>query len=112
MTTAERQALVVDYMPLAHKLAWNKKAGVPRCVSIEELKAAAYLGLVDAASRAAARDRFFPHARIIGEMDDYLRSLRWGSRSRRGTAISIDPGNDRYGSDRCYTISAGIMRAA
>jgi DNA-directed RNA polymerase specialized sigma subunit len=45
------EKLVVDYIPLASKLAWQKSMTTPQSVTFDELKSAAYMGLVDAASK-------------------------------------------------------------
>ena len=90
MTTDERQMLVLDYVPLANSMASEKSRLTPPCVTFEELKSAAYMGLVEAASRTPARENFQPHARIRGGMLDYLRSLGWGPRGSHWTAVSYD----------------------
>ena len=51
MTTIETNALIEQYMPLADKLAIAKFYKTPKHISLEELKSAAYLGLVEAANR-------------------------------------------------------------
>jgi RNA polymerase sigma factor (sigma-70 family) len=70
--------LVLNYIPLANKLAWQKSMSTPKSVSFDELKSAAYLGLVDAASK------FKPHLgsfssyariRISGAIKDHLKDL-------------------------------------
>jgi RNA polymerase sigma factor (sigma-70 family) len=101
MTTKEREQLVLDYLPLANKLAWTKNNRTPRSVTIDELKSAAYFGLVDAASRYKPKYgvAFGPFARfrICGEMADYLRELSWGKRQSI-QMVSIDESNGNQGS--------------
>lgn len=78
----ERDRLIRKYMPLARKMARNKQKSLPY-VDIDEFVSAAYTGLVDAASRfEKSRGNFAPFARtrIYGEMQDYLRSLGFGSK--------------------------------
>jgi RNA polymerase sigma factor (sigma-70 family) len=78
----QRNALIAQYMPLAQKVASNKKKTLTT-VDIDELLSAAYMGLVDAASRYDSdQGGFFHYAltRIKGEVKDYLRSLGFGSK--------------------------------
>tara|TARA_Y100000034_G_scaffold48390_1_gene59750 strand:+ start:4263 stop:4772 length:510 start_codon:yes stop_codon:yes gene_type:complete len=84
LTISERNTLVLNYLPLAHKIACNKKRTVPSHVDLDELKSAAYLGLVDAASRYNTKYNFAPYAsiRISGAISDFLRELGWGSRAQ------------------------------
>jgi RNA polymerase sigma factor (sigma-70 family) len=81
METCERDTLILNYLPLANKLAWEKKKKVPPCVDIDELKSAAYMGLVKAANRFNPECKVpFPtyaRFRIYGEILDYLRELMW-----------------------------------
>jgi RNA polymerase sigma factor (sigma-70 family) len=74
-----KQRLVEQYIPLANKLAYQKKRTLPRHIDIEELQSAAYLGLVEAASRydetKGASFPTFAYMRIFGAINDYLRSL-------------------------------------
>lgn len=84
MTTAERHALVLNHVSLAEKIAKSRKKKLTQ-VSYDELKSAAYLGLVEAATHynSQENDCFAAYAvwRIIGAVRDYLRELSWGSRS-------------------------------
>jgi len=78
MTNEERNVLITNYLPLANKLAWKKNKSTPNCVNIDELKSAAYMGLVDAAKKfKPTQGSFGSYAaiRIIGEIKDYLRQL-------------------------------------
>lgn len=83
-TTAERHALVLDHVYLAEKIAKSRKKKLTQ-VSYDELKSAAYLGLVEAAAHynPQENDCFPAYAiwRIIGAVRDYLRELSWGPRS-------------------------------
>ena len=71
------QKLVVDFIPLANKLAYQKKKNLPKFIDIEELKSAAYLGLVEAANRFKpeldVKFSTFAYFRILGSITDYLR---------------------------------------
>jgi hypothetical protein len=78
----QRNALIAQYMPLARSLAAKKHSQV-NWIDIDELRSAAYYGLVDAASRYdTEHGGFFRYAmvRISGEVQDYLRSLGFGSK--------------------------------
>lgn len=79
------QQLVLQYVPLANKLAYRKKRSLPSFVDIEELKSAAYLGLVEAATRFdtkyGAAFSTYAYSRISGAICDYLRELGWGKKS-------------------------------
>lgn len=89
MTEREREELVVNYMPLANKIAWAKRKTTPICITIDELKSAAYMGLVEAASRfdpaRGVAFGVFARMRIAGEITDYLRTFKWSSKM-----ISLD----------------------
>jgi len=71
--------LIEKYMPLANKLAFLQKRTLPNYIDVEELKSAAYLGLVEAASRydelKGVSFTTFAWPRIFGAIKDYLRSL-------------------------------------
>lgn len=78
MTSEERNALVEKYLPLAESLAWKKNRVTPNSISIDELKSAAYMGLMNAADRFDAdKGSFAAYAsiRIVGEIKDYLRQV-------------------------------------
>ena len=94
----EQQALVEKYMPLANKLAYKKKKVLPRHVDFEELQSAAYLGLVEAASRYDVNKgvAFSTYAvpRIFGAIHDYLRQQGWGKRGEYLTVHSLDSSID------------------
>jgi len=86
METCERDTLILDYLPLANKLAWEKKKKVPPCVDIDELKSAAYMGLVKAANRFRSECKVpfstYARFRICGEILDYLRELMWDRKAK------------------------------
>jgi RNA polymerase sigma factor (sigma-70 family) len=73
------EKLVTDYLPLADKLARHESSKFPNSVSLDEVKSAAYMGLVDAANKFDP-DRNVPfgayaRTRIVGEIRDYIRFL-------------------------------------
>ena len=62
---------------------------MPKQVQLDELMSAAYLGLVDAATRYNGKDDFAKFAgwRVLGEIKDYLRSLKWGCHTNKLASI-------------------------
>jgi RNA polymerase sigma factor (sigma-70 family) len=84
MERIERNELILNYLSLANKLAYIKGKNTPKCVTIDELKSAAYMGLVDAAKKYRQEHGVsfgvYAKFRILGEMADYLRELRWAGR--------------------------------
>jgi RNA polymerase sigma factor (sigma-70 family) len=66
---------VIDYMPLANKLAWKYKKNTSHFY-FEDIQSAAFFGLVDAASKYdSAKGSFgnFAYIRIIGEIKDFFK---------------------------------------
>lgn len=88
------QQLIEKYIPLANKLAFQKKKNLPRFIDVEELKSAAYLGLVEAASRfdASLGIEFstFSYPRIFGAICDYLREQGWLKKNGSIQMLSLD----------------------
>jgi len=91
MTTNQ---LIEKHLSLADQIATSKKKNLPRSVHLDELKSAAYLGLVDAAHKYNAErcDTFECYAciRIKGAINDYLRELSWGSRKNPCVYASLE----------------------
>lgn len=83
LTVQDRNDLVMQNISLAEKIAKSKKKNLSH-IYYEELKSAAYLGLVEAANlyNPCKNENFAAYAiwRIIGAVRDYLRELSWGSR--------------------------------
>ena len=79
MLTNLTQELVLKHLSLAKKIAKSQFRRTPPQVQYDELESAAYMGLVDAATRYDGERDFVKYARfrMIGEIKDYLRSLRW-----------------------------------
>lgn len=86
--------LVEQYMPLANKLAQQAKRTLPKFVDIEDLKSAAYLGLVEAGSRYNAELSVafstFAYPRIFGAIRDYLREQGWIRKGDLTPVLSLD----------------------
>lgn len=92
------QKLVLQYISFADKIAKSQFRKMPPQVQFDELKSAAYMGLVDAASRYVEGNfENFARFRIIGEIKDYLRSLKWDRNTNK--LASIPEGYDIAVSD-------------
>ena len=80
MLTDENQKLVIAHLNYAENLAKMHFRKTPPSVQLDELISAAYMGLVDAVRRYDNKSDFkiFARFRIVGEIQDYLRSLKWG----------------------------------
>lgn len=80
------QKLVLDHIPLALKMARRRSLCAPPNVSLDDLRSAAYMGLVDAASKfdPSMGNKFSSYAmiRMDGEMKDCMRSIFMGGRTR------------------------------
>ncbi len=85
--------LINSNLILAEKLAKKKKRRVDPRIHYDELKSAAYAGLVDAAGKynhgSVPFDKYAGR-RIIGEMEDYIRDLNWS----RYHHVKMAPLND------------------
>lgn len=88
------QQLVEQYIPYANKLASQKKKTLPKFIDIEEIRSAAYLGLVEAATRykpeLGIKFTTFSYPRIFGAIHDYLREQGWMKRGEYETMHSLD----------------------
>jgi len=110
----ERNALVEEHLGLAKELAKRRYGTVPRTVQYKELLSAAYMGLVDAAARynegkvnemAERPFRCYARWRIQGEMNDYLRSCKWGTRNKPRKKWSLEqPLNAGFFTDEVVTL--------
>lgn len=73
-----KHELVLDYMPLAEKIARDANLRTPPNVSEDDLKSVAYMGLVDAARRFDPEKGSFggyARTRITGEIKDHLKKV-------------------------------------
>lgn len=88
------QELIVQYVPMADKLAFKKKRVLPKFIDVEELKSAAYLGLVEAANRFDEKFGVafstFAYPRIFGAIHDYLREQGWVKDGKYNSFLSLD----------------------
>lgn len=77
-----QNTLVEQYVPLAKKLAYQRKKALPKFIEVDDLISAAYMGLVEAASRFdEGRNVCFStyaYPRINGAIYDWLREQGWG----------------------------------
>lgn len=76
--------LITENLQFARNVA-RQKHGKHPFASYDEIEAAAYYGLVEAARKydPALNDTFegYAYPRIVGAIGDYFRELRWGTRS-------------------------------
>ena len=91
MTTHE---IIEQNMDFATRLAYRRKRALPSFIDAEALQSAAYLGLVEAASRydpeRGVLFTAFAYRRILGAIDDYLRELQWGGKLNHVDMASLD----------------------
>lgn len=97
-TIYERNTLVEKHMDLAESLARRRHRTIARTITYDELLSAAYLGLIDASEKfneervnekSTKPFECYARKRIIGEMNDYLRSQNWGTRANPQKVYSI-----------------------
>ncbi len=95
LTLTERNDLITSHMSFAECLASVQFKKTPACISWDELRSAAYMGLVDAANKYDGDKPFKVYAsfRIFGEIKDYLRQLYWGG---RGQDVRVSSWDDQY----------------
>jgi RNA polymerase sigma factor for flagellar operon FliA len=107
-STAERDAMVLDCLPLVKYIAIRMSDRTPRSVELDDLIGEGTLGLLDAARRfdpaRGIKFRTFAEQRIRGAMLDHLRSLDWVPRTLRQKQKEID--------EAYHAISARHGRAA
>ena len=95
----ERNKIVLEHLKLAKRLTDRRYKTVHRSVLYGDLLSAAYAVLIDAAERynevkanPESKNPFESYAsrRIIGEMNDYLRSCNWGTRNHPQHLLSLE----------------------
>lgn len=106
---ADMEALVHQYIGLSQSLAQQVWRTAPHALDVDEMRAIAHFGLVDAASRwknYCAKHGHSPHAleyfkpyvvrRVRGALIDAIRSSDWATRSLRTRAKQLqDAGQDK-----------------
>jgi RNA polymerase sigma factor (sigma-70 family) len=112
ITKEKRDKLFHEHMSLAEKIASKKQKSVPKCVQLDELRSAAYYGLLDAASRydESKHDQFPMYAtiRIYGEINDYLRKCTWGTRGHQVHSWTLDVPVIGHRPNNFLNLSAGL----
>lgn len=93
MTLKQRNELITQYIPLANKLAKNKHTKYKN-ICFDEIRSAAYMGLVDAANKFKnnLNCSFYTYAkiRICGEISDFIKKIR----PHKGIITDIQDSND------------------
>lgn len=88
------EKLIIDNLNFAELLAAKFKKN--KKYSYEELKSAAYMGLVEAATKydSLKNNSFkaFAFLRINGAMKDYIREIKWGTRRNPLKMLSLQEG--------------------
>ncbi len=96
---AERERMVEANMPLVNFLVERMKTQVPAFVSRDDLRSAAMVGLIDAASRFDPKRgvlfKTFAERRIRGAIYDEVRRMDWFSRSMREKQSRMSKAIDR-----------------
>jgi len=113
MNTSE---LITSNLEFAEQLAKRKKRRADSRIYYDELKSAAYAGLVDAANKFNESVPFKRYAgrRIIGEMEDYIRDLNWNRYSpiqmrRLDDCHAVNDNNNTLHSDATKLMDAVFM---
>jgi RNA polymerase sigma factor FliA len=87
LSGAERDQLIIQYLPWVKFIALRLAAKLPSHVQAEDLISAGVIGLIDALDKFnPAREvqfKTYAQIRIQGAMKDELRALDWASRSMR-----------------------------
>jgi len=87
MTKAEREALIVDTLPLIRQIAHKMAMRLPSTLETRDLINAGVLGLLDAIDKfqpeRGVKFKTYAEVRIRGAILDSLRSLDWAPRSLR-----------------------------
>jgi RNA polymerase sigma factor for flagellar operon FliA len=94
MTTIERNFFILNHLSLAENLARKKSRTIPKFIDFEEIKSAAYSGLVEAATafKPSYGVPFIAYAikRIYGAINDFLREQSWGPRGSNIAMKSLE----------------------
>lgn len=109
------EKLVTEHLYLADKIACQESAKFPESVALDEVRSAAYMGLVDAANKFDP-DRKVPfgayaRTRIIGEIRDYIRFLL---RSHSGSELDSEshpapPSRDHSATEDFFAFVSDVL---
>lgn len=116
------EALVLEYLDLAHSLARQVYRTAPHALDLDDLRGIAYLGLVGAAQRwkpycsergfsPLALEYFRPFVvrRVRGALIDAIRSADWATRSLRTRAKALqEAGQDKGATDHQLAERTGM----
>src|SRR6266480_2280945 len=94
MTTAEREALIVDSLPLIKHIAHKVAMRLPATVEMRDLVNAGVLGLLDAIDKfepeRGVKFKTYAEVRVRGAILDSLRNLDWAPRSLRKKSKDLE----------------------
>ena len=94
MTAAEREALIVETLPLIKHIAHKVAMRLPSTVELRDLVNAGVLGLLDAIEKfepeRGVKFKTYAEVRIRGAMLDSLRDLDWAPRSLRKRSKDLE----------------------
>src|SRR5678815_4910989 len=93
MTKVEREALIVETLPLIRQIAHKMAMRLPATLETRDLVNAGVLGLLDAIDKfeptRGVKFKTYAEVRIRGAILDSLRSLDWAPRSLRKKARDL-----------------------
>src|SRR5262249_52309358 len=94
MTTAEREALIVEHLSLIKHIAHRVATRLPASVEISDLVNAGVLGLIDAVDKfqpdRGVKFKTYAELRVRGAMIDSLRDIDWAPRSLRRKSRDLE----------------------
>src|SRR5215467_13521563 len=94
MTTAERDSLIVETLPLIKHIAHRVATRLPSNVELHDLINAGVLGLLDAIDKFEpernVKFKTYAEVRIRGAILDSLRNLDWAPRSLRKKSRDLE----------------------
>src|SRR5262245_51791367 len=94
MTSAEREALIVDSLPLIKHIAHKVAMRLPSTIEMRDLVNAGVLGLLDAIDKfepeRGVKFKTYAEVRIRGSILDSLRNLDWAPRSLRKKSKDLE----------------------
>ena len=94
MTTAEREALIIEHLSLIKQIAHRVATRLPASVEISDLVNAGVLGLIDAIDKfepeRGVKFKTYAELRVRGAMIDSLRDIDWAPRSLRRKSRDLE----------------------